>query len=187
MYSKELILSPYQKIEDSIAPPTDFQADELLQAFFSGKSPKTIEAYKRDLDDFRRFLGVSDMNDVAKIFFSDGLYKANLIALKYRTFLSEQRRLQPTSINRKLAAIRSFVDMANTLGIITWKIRIKNQKIVSSLHDTAGPGKTGVQMLRDESAKRTDPKGLRDRAILHLLSDLALRRAEIVGFVRRRY
>ena len=181
MYSKELILSPYRHTEDSIVTSTDFQSDELLQAFFSGKSPKTIEAYKRDLDDFRRFLGVYDMNDVAKIFFSDGLYKANFIALKYRTFLSDQRKLQPTSVNRKLAAIRSLVDMANTLGIITWKIRIKNHKIVSSLHDTAGPGKTGVQMLRDESTKRTDPKGLRDRAILHLLSDLALGRAEVVG------
>ncbi|MGO8880364.1 MAG: tyrosine-type recombinase/integrase [Desulfomonilaceae bacterium] len=181
MFSKELILSPYTNAEEPVATSTNFEADELLQAFFSGKSPKTIEAYKRDLDDFRDFLQATDMNDVARIFFSDGLYKANLIALKYRTFLSEQRRLQPTSVNRKLAAIRSLVDMANTLGIITWKIRIKNQKIFSSLHNTAGPGKTGVQMLRDESAKRTDPKGLRDRAILHLLSDLALRRAEIVG------
>ncbi len=181
MHSRELMLSPYQHADDPIATSTGFQADELLEAFFSGKSPKTIEAYKRDLDDFRQFLKASNMNDVAKIFFSEGLYKANFIALKYRTFLSEQRKLQPTSVNRKLAAIRSLVDMANTLGIITWKIRIKNQKIVSSLHDTAGPGKTGVQMLREESAKRTDPKGLRDRAILHLLSDLALRRAEVVG------
>ena len=148
MYSKELMLSPYTNTEDSVAISTNFQADELLEAFFSGKSPKTIEAYKRDLDDFRQFLQATDMDDVARIFFSDGLYKANLIALKYQTFLSEQRRLQPTSVNRKLAAIRSLVDMANTLGIITWKIRIKNQKIVSSLHDTAGPGKTGVQMLQ---------------------------------------
>lgn len=181
MYSNELVVSPYIHAENSVSASTNVQTDDLLQAFFSGKSPKTIEAYRRDLDDFRRFLEASDMNDVARIFFSDGLFKANHITLKYRTFLLEQRRLQPTSINRKLAAIRSLVDMANTLGIINWKIRIKNQKIVSSLHDTSGPGKTGVQMLRDESAKRTDPKGLRDRAILHLLSDLALRRSEIVG------
>lgn len=181
MYNNELAVSPYTHAEDPTATSGNFQADELVRAFFSGKSPKTIEAYRRDLNDFRVFLQATDMNHVAKIFFSGGLYKANHLALKYRTFLSDDKKLQPTSVNRKLAAIRSFVDMANTLGMITWKIQIKNQKTISSLHDTAGPGKTGVQILRDESAKRTDPKGLRDRAILHLLSDLALRRAEIVG------
>jgi integrase/recombinase XerC len=181
MGSKDLVISPYTQLEDAVTILTGTQADELLESFLSDKSPKTIEAYKRDLEDFSQFLGARDINHVAHIFFSGGLFKANHLALKYKTFLSEQRKLQPTTVNRKLAAIRSFADMAYTLGIINWKVRVKNQKIVSSVHDTSGPGKTGVQKLQSAIIKRTDDKGLRDRAILHLLFDLALRRSEVVG------
>ncbi len=157
------------------------EADELLAAFLSGKSPKTIEAYKRDLDDFRQFLGADDSNQAARLFLSEGLHKANHTALKYKNHLADHKRLQPTTVNRKLAALRSLTDMAYTLGMINWKVRVKNQKVSAASRDTRGPGKTGVQRLQDEVSKRTDAKGLRDKAILHLLYDLALRRSEVVG------
>jgi integrase/recombinase XerC len=71
--------------------------------------------------------------------------------------------------------------MAYTFGMITWKVRVKNQKVSSSLRDTRGPGASGVQRLREEAALRTDTKGLRDQAMFHLLYDLALRRTDLVS------
>jgi integrase/recombinase XerC len=179
METKGLILSSYEDSTD-VTVSTSIETDDLLSAFLSGKSAKTIEAYRRDLADFQQFLEARDMDHVARIFLSGGLHKANHLALKYKTFLVA-KKLQPTTVNRKLAALRSLTDMAYTLGMINWKVRVKNQKIVSPIRDTRGPGKTGVQKIREEISKRTDPKGLRDKAIVHLLYDLALRRSEVVG------
>ncbi len=183
MYDQALVPAS-ETSTDSVAILPSIEADELLAAFLSGKSPKTIEAYKRDLEDFRLFLEASDMDHVARIFLSNGLHKANHMALKYKTYLVEERKLQPSTVNRKLAALRSLTDMAYTLGMVNWKVRIKNQKIESNSRDTKGPGKSGVQKLQEEVGKRTDPKGLRDQALLHLLFDLALRRSEVVGLDR---
>jgi len=181
MEKKELMLIPYEHPTGSVAISATLEVAELIGAFLSGKSPKTVEAYKRDLEDFRVFLEAQNLSHVAKIFLCGGLHKANHTALRYKTFLVEEKKLQPTTVNRKLAALRSLTDMAYTLGMINWKVRVKNQKIVSPIRDTRGPGKTGVQKLREEVSKRTDPKGLRDKAIVHLLYDLALRRSEVVG------
>ena len=167
-----------------IIPPTvparNIEIDELLSAFLSGKSAKTIIAYGRDLDEFRQFLGAENINEAARRFFAGSLGEANYIGLQYKQHLIK-RGLQPTTINRKLAALRSFSDMAYTLGMLTWRVRVKNQKVVETSRDTTGPGKSGVQKLREEIEKRTDCKGKRDKALLHLLYDLALRRSEVVG------
>ncbi len=181
METKELMLSPYEPSTDSVAISATLETAELIEAFLSGKSPKTVEAYKRDLEDFRQFLEAGDMNQVSRIFLSGGLHKANHIALKYKTHLSVNKKLQPTTINRKLAALRSLSDMAYTLGMTNWKVRVKNQKVEEESRDTSGPGKTGAVKLLEEASKRKDAKGLRDKALLHLLYDLALRRSEVVG------
>jgi integrase/recombinase XerC len=166
---------------ESSASDVEVSTAELLEAFLSGKSAKTIEAYRRDLEDFRGFMGLRSIDETAKQFLSGGLHRANYTALKYREFLSDVKNLAPTTVNRKLAALRSLTGLAYTLGIINWKVRVKNQKVASTLTDTRGPGKIGVLKLQEETLKRSDAIGIRNRALLHLCTDLALRRSEIVS------
>ncbi|WP_175429998.1 hypothetical protein [Azospirillum argentinense] len=50
----------------------------------------------------------------------------------------QDRKLTPATINRRLSALRSLVQLANLLGMVAWKIEVEN--VVAELYrDTAGP------------------------------------------------
>ena len=153
--------------------------EDLLNAFLSDKSPRTLEAYRRDLVDFQTFLGATSMTEASRVLLSGGPGQANLLALRYKQHLHD-RNLQSTTINRRLSALRSLCLLAKTLGLIPWTLEIKNQKVVE-YRDLRGPSTLGVKNLIQQVEKRNDKKGIRDKSILRLLYDLGLRRGEIVS------
>ncbi|MGO9572352.1 MAG: tyrosine-type recombinase/integrase [Desulfomonilaceae bacterium] len=173
MKKRDLIAVPYQ-VPDRL--PEKIEAESLWDVFFSGKSERTIEAYRRDFQDFRRFMDVESEREAVCIFLSRTPGGANSIALQYRKNLLE-RGLQATTVNRRLAALRSLSAMARTVGKITWKLEIKNQK-TEAYRDTKGPGIDNFGKLLALVDARKDRKGIRDKAILRLLFDLGLRRGE---------
>jgi len=154
-------------------------ADELLAAFLSGRSDCTRRAYSQDLDDFRRFLGAGKMSEAATALLSRGHGNANALALAWRANLQD-RCLQAATTNRRMAALRSLVQLARTLGIVPWTLEVRNVR-AESYRDTRGHGRRGVRLLLDEIERRRDKKSLRDRAALRLLYDLGLRRSELVA------
>ncbi len=156
-------------------------AERLVKIFLSNKSERTIAAYKKDLTDFARFLGIQDGNldHTARCLLSNGRGRANALAAEYRGYL-ESRKLSPATINRRLSALRSMVEQAGTLGVVSWELRIKGPKS-RSYRDTSGPGTRNVRRMLGLVRDRDDRKGVRDFAILRLLYDLALRRGEIVA------
>ena len=141
----------------STLPKIDAQI--LLDSFLSRKSERTIAAYRRHLDDFRRYLGAESVTQAARIFLSEH-GKANAISLNYRQRLIE-KGLQSTTINRRLAALRSMSQMAKLLGMIPWTLQIKNQK-VEAYRDTRGPGLDAFKKLLALTEARGDSKGIRD-------------------------
>ncbi len=144
----------------------------------SGKSQRTVEAYRRDLDDFRQFLRVENISEAARVFLSEQ-GKANSIALSYTKRLIE-KGLQSTTINRRLAALRSLSQMAKMLGMIPWTLQVKNRK-VEAYRDTRGPGIDNFKKILGLTEARGDKKGIRDIAVLRLLFDLGLRRGEVTA------
>lgn len=156
----------------------------LTAAFFAGRNARTLDAYGRDLADFREFLagaGVQtrDLDDAAGCLLRGGHGTANAIALAYRAHLLE-RHLAPATINRRLAALRSLVKLARTLGLVPWALEVASVES-APYRDTRGPGTAGVRQVLAALDGHTDPKGLRDRAIVRLLYDRGLRRAEVVA------
>ncbi len=146
-----------------------------------GMSPRTVEAYGRDVT---AFLGTAvDLGVLAeplgpeqwpKLEGERGLVRAHLARLR-----RENRRL--TSLDRHLAGIRSFFRYLQLTGRV--------ETIPANL--TAGRGGRERRLPRDltvEMAGRlldlpdtATPRGRRDRALLELLYGLGLRLAEVVG------
>jgi integrase/recombinase XerC len=173
-----------QQLETSRTPTQDAPvrtepAGELLAAFLSGRSECTRRAYAQDLDDFSRFVGADKASEAATLLLSRGHGGANALALAWRANLRE-RRLQGATINRRLAALRSLVQLARTLGIVPWTLEVQNVR-AESYRDTRGPGLSGVRLLMHELERHSDAKSVRDRAVLRLLYDLGLRRSEVVA------
>ncbi len=152
---------------------------DVIEAFLAGRCIRTREAYRSDLEDFAKRAGASSIDAAASALLAHGHGSANHLALKYRIALTEAG-LAPASINRRLAALRSLVKLARTLGLVPWSLEVTNVNS-QPYRDTAGPGLPFMRKLLALAESRQDAKGIRDTAILHLLCDLGLRRGEVVA------
>lgn len=160
----------------AIAPE---RAISLVDSFLSGRTPRTIAAYRADLQDFARFVGAEDLDAAARLLLSRGRGPANETAHAYRADLLA-RKLSPATVNRRLAALRSLARLARLIGAADFTLDVAGVKS-ESYRDTRGPGRGGVRRLLDTLASKTGPKARRDEALVRLLYDLGLRRGEAVA------
>ncbi len=159
-----------------LASPT---SSRLVEVFLSGKSGRTLRAYSEDLKDFAAFLGVQDAKSAAAVLLSKTHGAANETAFSWRASLVD-RGLSPSTVNRRLSALRSLVKLARTLGLVPWALELSSIRS-SKYRETRGPGREGFRALLSLVEKDLSPKGRRNRVVLRLLWDLALRREEVVS------
>jgi integrase/recombinase XerC len=88
--------------------------------------------------------------------------------------------LSPSTINRRIAAARSLLAMGRALGSTTSEIHLNDLRSCPT-RDTRGPGAEAVAQMVYLLEHEKTPKARRDLAILRLLYDLGLRRAEAVS------
>lgn len=160
---------------------SDPKADSarLVTAFLGGLNPNTLRAYQRSLEDFRVYLKTKSVQDAIGKFLAKTSGEANAIILSYKNHLVETGKSAGT-VNARLAAIRSLVKLARTLGVISWSVEIKGFK--SEIYrDTKGPGREAFDKVVAELVTKDDPRSKRDLAIIRLLHDVALRRGEVAS------
>lgn len=162
----------------AVVPATNDHAARLVAAFLAGRNARTMLAYSQDLEHFRRFVGAADVNAAAALLLGRGHGEGNALALAYRSSMAE-RGLAAATLNRRLAALRSLVKLGRVLGTVPWTLEVQNAK-AQPYRDTRGPGRDGFLLMLAELRHRTDAKGARDRAILRLLYERALRCCEVV-------
>ena len=144
--------------------------EELVSVFFSGKSHRTIESYRRDLQTFCEFLEIPNITEAVRILFSGNHRDANLIALVYRQHLIETKRLKPKSVNRHLASLRSLLGLGQSLGMVPWKLSVKSLEMGRNCEKISRPpDPKGTQRLLKAAGRKGDGASKRNVAICLLL------------------
>lgn len=164
---------------NSLVLKNHLQSDSLVATFLESKGPATREAYRQDLRCFEsyltKFAGVNSLPALVSLTTPE----LNFIVLKYKDHLIA-KNLSPSTINRRFGAIRSFFKLARLLGYSGAEIEIPNMKS-EAYRDTKGPGLPAFKRMINIALDQNKIKAARDRAILRLLFDLALRASELVA------
>jgi integrase/recombinase XerC len=151
----------------------------MLEAFLNflqyekRSSTHTVTSYKTDLDQFCKYL----------LFQYDCQNPGSATAPMLRSWVVSlmEEGLNPTSINRKIASLRSLygflrrkklVETDPTKTIATLKMRKKLPAFVEE---------KGMEMLFDQTEFGDDFTGLRDRCLLELLYGTGIRLSELIG------
>ena len=174
---------PTKAIAATISP------DEALSEWLSEhRSPNTRAAYYRDLIDFCRTVFNAEPEKALRRFFSLDEVSAGVKVTQFKQLLRE-RGLSPASINRKLSALRAFIDHARKRGIVNWRIKdlIRGEKqrtdpkerIRLRLPATTADGLIEALQRLFSVLPKKGVKGLRDRAIIILMALHGLRRVEV--------
>jgi integrase/recombinase XerC len=135
-------------------------------------------AYRADLEQFARFLGQHDLDRGCDQLLSYEAGLANEVVLSYRSHMLESG-LAPATCNRRLAAVRSMVKLARTIGRVTWTLEVPAVRS-EPYRDTKGPGLQGFRAIYDAASRQKGTLAVRNTAILRVLWSLGLRRAELI-------
>jgi len=153
------------------------QVDVVARLLADKRSENTRRAYRHDLADFfATMTGAPATPDNVQDFLSLNRGQGNAAVMDYKAELLE-RGLAEATVNRRLAAVRSLVNCARLLGVTDLEINVEGEK-VQSYRDTRGVSVDAVRSMLGRCNLST-LKGLRDYALLRLLWDNALRRAEV--------
>jgi integrase/recombinase XerC len=159
------------------APRTS--AREVYEAFLRRRSKNTLDAYRRDLAAFATWRELDNGYLAAEGLLAFGLGHANKIVAAWRDSMVEAK-LAPSTINRRLASLRSLTKLARQQGLVVWELEVENVPS-RKYRDTSGPGAENVKRLLAHAGTKDTMKGRRDCAMLHLLFGLGLRRFEVVN------
>lgn len=137
------------------------QIQSIVQAFFDNQlSPETQRAYRTDLECFTRFTQGIPLNQITQG-----------IVIGYREYLN--REYKPSTVIRRLAAIRAFFSHLNQCGVIP-------------LNPTLGvklprkPWNATTEAFSDaEILRMLECSNPNERRILSVLAHLGLRRSEL--------
>lgn len=145
--------------------------------------PNTIRARKSDLNHFYNWLpthatkGKPINSALSALVCNPGAFQGYVA--QYAQHLRETGNSGAT-ISRHISTLKTLVASARKLGLANYTLEIKTPK-TTPYRDTRGPGLQTITNAIKTTATTKSTKAKRDHAIIRLLFDLGLRRAEITN------
>lgn len=161
---------------------------DLISMLLNDKrSENTKRTYRYDINHFFKYLTgfKPTFNNVQK-FVSLPRIKALEVVFEYKNWLITHEKLTESTINRRISAIRSLVNLAKTLGYCEYDLSEITHEKNQSYRDTTGIKLNEFKKMLKQPNKET-LKGERDYAILLLLFETALRRGELTKIMIEDY
>jgi integrase/recombinase XerD len=148
-------------------PIPDPELDGFLALLAARRAPRTVDAYRRDLEHFRRWLGAAPSGATTE---------------QLESYVAQLRAdgLSPATIARRLASLRSLYRHLMLLGARADNpaAELASPRRVRRLPRTLSPSEAERLI---EAANGTTPRALRDSAIVELLYGAGLRVGELVS------
>jgi len=143
------------------------------------ESEKTIKSYKNGLTVFRRYVCGEKNLSVRKFTFDDCSFE---FVLDYRNWLLETQHRAPSTVNHRLAVIRSYLGYAAARNIALQQIQLSIEdvpflKVPKQIRPIIEEKDALKAFLDAPPNTRT---GVRDTMILSLLFDTAIRADELI-------
>jgi integrase/recombinase XerD len=159
--------TPNASAVSTTAPIRDRELEAFLALLAARRSPRTVDAYRRDLARLSDFLGKP-------------ISKATVEELERYTAQLRADGLAATTIARRTAASRTFFRHLQLLGVRgdNPAAELKLPRRTRKLPHTLSPGEAERLIA---AANGVAPRALRDRALVELLYGAGLRVSEAVG------
>lgn len=150
-----------------------------LDTWLTGLASTTARAYTKDLAKFAEHHGYGDTATMATELIAAGHATAADALNRWKAAMIAAE-LAPSTINRRLSAVRSMVRHAHEGALISWVVTTKGVKS-KVYRDTRGPGVPAVGRMVEALSSTDTPKAARDLALVRLMFDAGLRRGEVVA------
>jgi site-specific recombinase XerD len=143
------------------------------------KSPNTVKAYRDALTIFRHFIHDEKGLSICSFQFSDCTYD---FVLDYTIYLKEKKHYVENSCNQRLAALKSYLSYVADADITLQQISLSISKVpFQTVPKRNRPVISDDALAAMLSAPSDSKIGIRDRTILILLFDSAIRLDELLS------
>lgn len=167
--------------ESSKNEMVNWEPDVMAMLLADKRSENTRRAYRHDIACFfREVYEIEPSAERLRQFLALNTAQMTAAVLHYKQRLMEAKRSEST-VNRRLSALKSLIKLARRVGATEADLQgnIDAEKVIT-YRDTRGIRVDQARLLLKQP-DRTTLKGKRDFALLLLLLENALRRAEVVG------
>jgi integrase/recombinase XerC len=161
-----------------VPTPPDGIADGRLRVlaadFLDSLTERTRRTYRSNLASFASFVEATSISDAIGTLVRGDAGTAFTLLSRWKSSLVAEG-LAGATVNARMTAVRSILGFANDCGLIPWRVRLRRSRVETK--DMRGPTPDGMRALF-AACEGDSPMAVRDRCLLRLLYNTALRRAE---------